>query len=88
MGDENFILFKVHVQVVIILLNSVDQLGHTRGGSVFQNRLAEIPHGLKKLRRGLHVGLANVQMIDLTAFGLPPPLHRDGTSASGTDRIF
>ena len=68
-GDENFILFKVHVQVVIILLNSVDQLGHTRGGSVFQNRLAEIPHGLKKLRRGLHVGLANVQMIDLTAFG-------------------
>ena len=69
-GDEDLILFKVHVQFIIIGLDGVDQFRYPRGRGVLQDRGLEVTHCLKELRRGLHVGLADVQMIDLAALGL------------------
>ena len=68
-GDEDLILFKVHVQFIIIGLDGVDQFRYPRGRGVLQDRGLEVTHCLKELRRGLHVGLADVQMIDLAALG-------------------
>ena len=68
-GDEDLVLLEVHVQVVIVLLDGIDQFGHTRRGSVLQDRLAEVAHSLEKLRGGLHIGLTDIQVIDLAALG-------------------
>ena len=69
-GDEDLVLLKVHVQVVIIFLDCVDQNGHAGRGCVLQNGQLEIAHSLKILRGSLNIGLADVQVINLPALGL------------------
>ena len=66
-GDVDLALIEVHIELIVVALDGVDQLGDTGGGSVFEHGLLELADGFKKGGRGLHVGLADVQVIDLDA---------------------
>ena len=66
-GDVDFTLIEVHIELIVVALDGVDQLGDTGGGSVFEHGLLELADGFKKGGRCLHVGLADVQVIDLDA---------------------
>ena len=59
-GNEDLILGKGHIEIGVVLLNRVDQLGHTGGGSILQHRLGEIAYSLKEGLRSFHIGLADI----------------------------
>ena len=67
-GDENIALFKVHAQIVIVLLDGVDQHGNTGRRCVLQNGQVKVTHGLEVSLGGLDIRLADIQMVDLLAF--------------------
>ena len=66
-GDVDLALIEVHIELIVVALDGVDQLRDTGGGSVFEHGLLELADGFKKGGRCLHVGLADVQVIDLDA---------------------
>ena len=75
-GDQDLILLKVHIQIVVVLLDCVNQNGHAGRGGIFQNGLVELPDGVEELLWSFHVRLADVQMINLLALGFG--CHRVG----------
>ena len=66
-GDVDLALVEVHVELVIVVLDRVDQLGDAGRGRVGQHRLLEVTDRLEKRRRSLYVGLADVEVIDVDA---------------------
>ena len=69
-GDENIPGVEVHVQLVIVMPDGVDEHRHAGGGGILQHRQVKMPHGLEIRLGGLDVRLADVQVIDLSALGL------------------
>ena len=66
-GDVDLALVEVHVELVIVVLDRVDQLGDAGRGRVGQHRLLEVTDRLEKRGRSLYVGLADVEVIDVDA---------------------
>ena len=63
--NQNLVFFKVHIQIVVILLDRIDQNRHTGGRGIFQNGLIELTDGVEELLGRLYIGLADVQVVDL-----------------------
>ena len=66
-GDVDLALVEVHVELVIVVLDRVDQLGDAGRGRVGQHRLLEVTDRLEKRGRSQYVGLADVEVIDVDA---------------------
>ena len=66
-GDVDLTFVKVHVELVVIVLDRVDQLRDARRGRIGQHRLLEMANCLEERGRGLHVGLTDVEVIDVDA---------------------
>ena len=66
-GDVDLALIEVHIELIVVALDGVDQLGDTGRGRVGQHRLLEVTDRLEKRGRSLYVGLADVEMIDVDA---------------------
>ena len=64
-GNEDVIVLQVHVQLLVVILNSFDHHGHTGRCLIFQSAVCKLVHGLIKSRRRGQVRLTNVQMVDL-----------------------
>ena len=66
-GDVDLTFVKVHVELVVIVLDRVDQLRDARRRCVGEHRLLEVTDCLEKRGRSLYVGLADVEVIDVDA---------------------
>ena len=66
-GDVDLTFVKVHVELVVIVLDRVDQLRDARRRCVGEHRLLEMANCLEERGRGLHVGLTDVEVIDVDA---------------------
>ena len=66
-GDVDLALVEVHVELVIVVPDRVDQLGDAGRGRVGQHRLLEVTDRLEKRGRSLYVRLADVEVIDVDA---------------------
>ena len=86
-SDEDLALVKVHVELIIVLLDSLDQDRHTGRRSIGQNGLLKMLDSIEKLLRCLDIGLADVKMIDFLALGFR--CHRIGVElAHGGQTAF
>ena len=66
-GDVNIVRVKVHIELGIVAADGLDQLGDTGRGRIGQYRRLKCLDCLEECRRGLNVGLTDVQMIDVDA---------------------
>ena len=69
-GDEDIAGLKVHVQIVVILLDRRNQLRDTGRRRIGQHRQVKMPHRLEICLGRLDVRLTDVQVIDLLSPGL------------------
>ena len=69
-GDQDIALFKVHPQIIVILLDGIDQNGDAGRRRILQHRQVKMTHCLKIRLGRLNIRLADIQMIDLFAFCL------------------
>ena len=75
-GDEDIALVKVHVELGIVALDGVDQLGDAGRGCVLQHGQVEVLDRVEERLGRLDIGLADVQMIDFSSLCLSR--HRIG----------
>ena len=64
-GRQDIAPLQLHTDALVVGAYRVQQHGDTAGGSVGQDRVMEILNGLVENIRGLNIGLADVQMVDL-----------------------
>ena len=63
-GDQDLVLLVVDAEFIVIMLDRLDQHGHTGGSGVCEDGIIEIVDRVIVVRRGLNIGLADVEMVD------------------------
>ena len=69
-GDQNVIGLQIHTDLAVVILNGIDELGHTGGCFVLQSGVIKILNGIVVSLRCCQIRLTDIQMVDLLALFL------------------